>query len=292
MDTNEYEAISSRRINSNTEKPINVPVTLFRYRSLDRAISEVRENYLWFSSPLSNNDPFDSWPSLEGCDKDLRQILRDNGLEDTGDIADNVCADRKLIVIGKLLELLRQYAICCFTKRSDSLQLWSLYASNHSGICIEYDVPTLKSVGALKRVTYTEKMLAKPFSKSTHPDKRELVRAFFNKSSEYKSEQEWRVVRKDGGKVKLSNCIRGIYIGTNYRRIEGEKIATLKELISICGERNLPLYMMRRSFTEYRLTPVRINGDNLSEEGRMELYNINWFIKSKESELGLMQDKQ
>ena len=90
----------------------------------------------------------------------------------------------------------------------------------------------------------------------------------------------------------LSNCIRGIYIGTNYRRIEGEKITTLKELISICEERNLPLYVMRRSFTEYRLTPVRINGDNLSEEGRMELYNINWFIKSKESELGLMQEKQ
>lgn len=274
-------SMGMNKINSYLEKTAHLPKTLFRYRSLDRAVGEIRDEYVWFSSPLDNNDPFDSWPSMEGCDSDIRQLLREQGLDDTGIIADCVCGDREMIVIGKLLELLGRYAICCFTARADSLQMWSLYARNHSGICIEYDVPALSSLGALKQVMYSEKMLARPFRESTTPDMRELVKAFFDKSSEYKSEEEWRIVETNKGKVHLSDCIRGVYLGTNYRILKEEEIALLKELIAICGERDIPLYVMHRSFTDYHLTPVRINGENLSEEGRMELFNLNRFLDYK-----------
>lgn len=261
-----------------------IPSTLFRYRSFYRAFSEITEDYIWFSSPLENNDPFDSWPSIKGCDQDLRQILTDMGQDSEGFLADSTCGDRIMIVLGHILELLRQYSICCFSTRIDALQLWSLYANNHTGICIEYDVSAIKGIGLLRKVHYSEEMQSRPFKDSTSPDKKELVKAFFNKSTEYASEDEWRIIKNEGGRTYLDNAIVGVYLGTNYRHLDMENQAQLKPLLHFCEDKKIPLYCMRRSFTEYKLTPTRITGEELSIEGQLERFNLEQFIKNDVSE--------
>ena len=50
---------------------------------------------------MSTNDPFDSWPSLNGCDQDIRESLKKTGLDDGEILTDSACGDRIMIVIGK-----------------------------------------------------------------------------------------------------------------------------------------------------------------------------------------------
>ena len=270
-------------VNKNsTSDPISYtfPTTLFRYRTFCRALSEITKEYIWFSNPLDNNDPFDSWPSIKGCDQDLRQQLSDLGQDSEGFLADSACGDRIMIVIGHILELLEHYSICCFSTRIDALQLWSLYADHHTGICIEYDVSAIKKIGSLGKVRYSKEMLSRPFKDSTSPDKKELVKAFFNKSIEYASEDEWRIVKNGKGETKLDNAIVGVYLGTNYRHLNKKCRPQLKLLLQHCEDKKIPLYYMRRSFTEYKLTPTRIIGDDLSIEGQLERFNLEQFIKN------------
>ena len=46
----------------------------------------------------------------------------------------------------------------------------------------------------------------------------ELAKAFFNKSIEFSSEEEWRIVKKgEEGKEQIENAIVAVYLGANYR---------------------------------------------------------------------------
>lgn len=274
-------------------KSRSIPDSLFRYRSFKRGYEEVIENYLWFSCPLDNNDPFDSWPSLKGCDQDIRESLEKAGFDKEGMMADSFCGDRDMITVGRLLDLLKKFSICCFSRRIDALQLWSLYADNHRGICIEYDISALAKIGSIRRIQYSERMMSEPFRDSIKPDMKEMAKAFFNKSKEYSSEEEWRIVKgSEGGRIDLNDAVEAVYLGTNYRKLDNDDRERLRHLLEFCEKKQIPLFYMRRSFNEYRLTPVRITGDNLPDYGQLERFNLDYFLRrdldrvSKEGEGG------
>jgi hypothetical protein len=43
-------------------------------------------------------------------------------------------------IIQALKDAKNNYGICCFSKESNNILLWSHYADNHKGICIEIDI--------------------------------------------------------------------------------------------------------------------------------------------------------
>ena len=52
------------------------------------------------------------------------------------------------------LELLNSYRICCFSSRYDSILMWSHYADENKGICVEYDLGLLDHSNPILRHIY------------------------------------------------------------------------------------------------------------------------------------------
>ena len=114
--------------------------------------------------------------------------------------------------------------LCSFSASSRNTVLWSHYADQHSGICIEFDSDRLKlSDGILSKVNYAKKVPEVP-----HREMKEYAGAFLSKSDDWAYEEEWRYVTTEG-KPFLEfepDCIKRILLGwriskSNERAIEG-----------------------------------------------------------------------
>lgn len=135
---------------------------LYRYRPLasqdhlDREIKSISDRTLWFSSPLTFNDPYEFILDLRPGKVslgDLRDILTSEGIAVTE--KDNAWLRRQRRKVkgfgekavklyrGKLADLRNNKGVCCFSKKRDEPLLWGHYASCHTGICFEYETPKL-----------------------------------------------------------------------------------------------------------------------------------------------------
>lgn len=96
--------------------------------------------------------------------------------------------------------------ICCFSERRDSIPMWAYYAKNHTGICMEYDTTLLKDKDILNAIA--------PIN---YEKKRNTEYVHFNKSIEWKHEQEWRIAVRDYENDFLPfDCLSAIYLGVNF----------------------------------------------------------------------------
>lgn len=124
-----------------------------------------------------------------------------------------------------------EYRICCFSKEYKEILLWSHYANNHKGICIEIEVDE-ESIGKegifLKDIEYEEKLpelLSKEDGKSKDSkilltkklkkwEYEEEIRAFYNKS---------RIEKKRGIKLQIGKITR-IICGVRFSEDDEEKL--------------------------------------------------------------------
>ena len=99
--------------------------------------------------------------------------------------------------------------VYCFSKRNDSILMWSHYADKHKGICIEFEVePTEKD---MIEVVYSEKkskfdilrvtslilgleFLKKPFDASDQEFNKKIMEPCYTKSNEWEYEKEVRYI--------------------------------------------------------------------------------------------------
>lgn len=131
--------------------------------------------------------------------------------------------------------------ICCFAYEQNDF-LWNKFGNNYNGVCVEYSVDDLLSIGDICRVKYVEdklifnlrKLLYQMINdKAKHSEFlkinifRELV---ISKKDKFRKESEYRILLKneDKNKIKKIKPIK-IYIGHNVAK---EK---QKEIISICN---------------------------------------------------------
>lgn len=221
--TDQSEALALKRL--------NFPKALYRYRSLDRlayVLDELREGYVFLSDPAKFNDPYDSALSTS-LSLFLSQALEPYGYGDPSTVSgfiesmDEAARNSLWWVVYGLLSLhyggnlgnpenqgifgvLRNFVrVSCFTTNPNSVVMWSHYASQHTGICIEFNESSIRSspkfLGLVHPVRYAKQLfdLTQVFSPLT-PDK---DNAFFpiiaacHKSEEWSYEKEWRLVAVD-----------------------------------------------------------------------------------------------
>jgi hypothetical protein len=91
----------------------------FQYN--DQSLTALRETRFWAAHPSKFNDPFDCAFSVDG---NLRALYSN---------------------------YTKSKAICCFSKRVDSILMWSHYANNHTGFCVGFDESCF---GGLKELLY------------------------------------------------------------------------------------------------------------------------------------------
>ena len=157
--------------------------------------------------------------------------------------------------------------VSCFSKRNNSILMWSHYANSHRGVCIEYERPESDE---FKDVVYSKK---RPFSKiykavshgigleilgqkteleDLEEDLEETLKPFFIKSQDWTYEKEVRclyskskhndnVKRVDNKYILDIGIPKRIYIGCN---ASGEE---LDLLIEMAERRDIDVVFMKKS---------------------------------------------
>lgn len=195
------------------------PINLYKYKDLsgdgiDHVEDMLRNNQLWYSSPLHFNDPFDC-----RCVFDVRSsreeivlrkaafLTKRNGvtLADAVAEADNEIPSEPKEVEDWQTQQIEGHSqraansgILCLTPVFDNFIMWTHYAKNHTGICIQFRVrdvskeDQLKFIAAAWPVEYADRCPVINIVRDGMPD---IVRkAFLTKSTPFRYEQEWRSV--------------------------------------------------------------------------------------------------
>ena len=153
-------------------------IILYQYGPYNKnTIYKIKHGQMYFSDPLTFNDPFD--PLIRVLDKNHSEGL---------------------------IKLLN-FRVSCLSPEIDNLLLWSHYADKHQGICVAYDITELleKDNIIFRKIEYIEDPLPKPqlglifvsLIRNTRPNKSiTLINTFTKKDKAWDYEKEYRLIRQ------------------------------------------------------------------------------------------------
>ncbi len=162
--------------------------------------------------------------------------------------------------------------VACFSEDNTSLLMWSHYAWNHKGFCIEYDFNNSAYSKHLKPVQYTKDrhFISKDFRDGSNRDfGNSIIAAALYKSDVWDYEKEWRLVigRNDSlnpqdllnpqyiDKIPylcLKDFITAVYIGA-----KADQKYCLQICEHYCGS-DVKVYQMQMQTDCYKLKPIQI----------------------------------
>ena len=243
------------------------PTSLFKYCPIDKhSISSLVKGFLWLAQPRSFNDPFDTLsvfkPSFSDADiaAHLNECARSKGeLENftAGNVHDE--REKMIEVLSKMEEAIRTCGVASLSATPFEVLMWSHYADNHRGICIEYERTANNDLGgsACRRVEYSNR---RPITKdlSFFQDPEGFTnRILYTKAPCWKYELEWRLVffSKEPGKLVRERStdarVRSITFGIRASRSDIQTVrALLKE------KPDIQLYQMRTDGNSFDLKSV------------------------------------
>lgn len=171
---------------------------------------------IWQASAASLNDPFECTPSFvftHEPDKIMAQLigtLRKNDPNLTHNAA--VVEATAIYLQGRhrnpamwdalrddLIHVFRhKLGLYCLTERKDSILMWSHYAADHTGYCLEFEATDYTPVfGTAQCVSYADAYPEINFYNTTDEDK--LTLSFLTKFTDWSYEREWRIIDHDAG---------------------------------------------------------------------------------------------
>ena len=163
--------------------------------------------------------------------------------------------------------LQRRLKLAAFTEIPDSLVLWSHYAANHEGFCVEYDFanhpPHDPMVQALFPVVYTENRFTigdylNKLRNGGNVNPAVPILAAIHKSPDWAYEREWRLVQMDNG--GMDGVLVPMPQPTSVRIGARMKPDHRTELCQIAKTAGFTAYEMRLSTTDFKLKSVKIAG--------------------------------
>ena len=195
---------------------------------------------IFFSYPLSFNDPFDCqirpFDNQEIEDKDLKAYLEKckgkHNLSRRHIDLMMKSPKRKDVLRNIGLSFAENIGVYCLTERKENILMWSHYANNHKGFCLEFKTDC-KFFGRAQKIIYSEDYPNFNFFKSTQ--KQTAKAMLLTKASDWSYEKEWRIVdHEDGAGLKTypKNSLTGVILGC---RIEEENKKTILEWLSRLG---------------------------------------------------------
>ena len=272
-----------------------LPPSLYKYRRLDDyTIESLYRKSIWLSNYKELNDPFESLMKYD-LEKHLIEYFLETDFEsdfsrnygvslseedlklirnsrEPYNVYYDLCEQKSLPTfkkptksqlrenIVKLFEKYREYSyLGCFSEINDSLLMWSHYADNGKGICVEYCLNNI-DISYLFPVFYSYEMYE--FSiKDLHTLVRNLIKA---KDWEY--EQEWRIVyltdkmKQNNHYVKIPTPTR-IFLGP---RFDENASGSIDALAKIAGDLKVPIFKTQLSSKEYKIV-VHSQLENISK---------------------------
>jgi len=278
----------------------NLPKTLFKYCSFDennRNVNNLKKDIVWMNNPKNFNDPYEFTFSintdkvieqkyekktklfLEVCEKDfsnedIEKIKLDSNSFDV--VINNLLKEGKFTqdkldkFEEKYIGVTQQYIdnfdirkffkVSSFAEENDLLLMWSHYAQNHTGFCIEYDIDSLgfdsKVTQLLYPIVYSEEIFditdfyLNENDEHSHIDY--LLEGMLRKSSEWEYEKEWRLITVNEDEFGTECAMpkpKSIFLGSQF------DADNLKKLYNFCSDHKINLYHMKLDKLEYKLTP-------------------------------------
>ncbi|WP_165758916.1 DUF2971 domain-containing protein [Niastella yeongjuensis] len=272
-------------------KSLHFPKSFFKYRWLtERTIQTIEEGYIWLAEIASLNDPFECSIQFDN-DECLRHFYGSDQFRLTFEIMTGqrlttkeisvlstsdkpydeylkICALRKIAIginseeqLKKVQrrwteiveEMNRNLRICSFSLNSSSLLLWSHYACEHKGICIEYDLEDVDEIRAfMQPVMYRDRVhKIGLFEEYTTM---QMIGASLIKSKDWVYEQEWRLTifkQKDKFPQKMKVPVpKGIYLGTRFA-LNSDDLKN--KLFKIASAKGIPIFQMEKHPQEFKL---------------------------------------
>lgn len=144
--------------------------------------------------------------------------------------------------------------ISCFSEIWDSILMWSYYANNHSGICIEFDMSKLDRNDELTSQIY--RGMSKVQYSPIRADVQYLntptsgLNFLATKADVWSHEHEWRLICETEMEYLPFDCVSNVYIGVNYDVLTSE----YKELVNAVNTyEGLSIKKCKLSFERYQI---------------------------------------
>ncbi len=251
---------------------------LYKYRPFDpdseRSIDRVRDilvrSRLWLSSPADFNDPFDMSAKIvteatvgERRDR-FNKILKNQGVR---------WKERRLVVgdfLKKPRELLEKDLATIFQARIEkigvhsfagdprSILMWSHYAKDHTGICIQFErARDFNTLSGAVPVEYTTDYPESNFINNFHES---LGKVLLRKHEGWRYENEQRIVMPSEARKYLHiepDAVVGIIMGCRISDDGRAQIETLLKERDSAKMLPIRLYMAQQHKSKYKLSIVR-----------------------------------
>ena len=167
---------------------------------------------VWLSSPVSFNDPFDCAITLsrdklkESVDHAITEIARRNGIpREQIKNHDKIINEDQVAyewLRNSLRTSMQKIGVLCLSAIPYEILMWSHYAENHKGFCVEYDFSVGTQVRLLAQpVRYSETIPMLSLANLPSDAKDNFLEVcIFTKAKQWEYEQEWRVLMHEGGR--------------------------------------------------------------------------------------------
>ena len=183
------------------------PKYIYKYfGDVPRALDTIINGKLWFSAPCRFNDVFDCDLSINVnsiFDSALKIFPDKRGLRPGSPMWHEIqrTTFKSVSVLKKEFEELKtNVGIACFSEAFDSLLMWSHYANNHSGICVEYNLLDMNrhvSYSPVPVIYSSDRVFIDKISIDTieYDAMKSLINCTTTKSLEWSYEREWRIIQ-------------------------------------------------------------------------------------------------
>ena len=222
---------------------------------------------LYFSHPDQLNDPLDCrvdiFDSLDRAIHSAASAKRDQVEKLREFINDSVN-------INKIESFIENLGVCAFSRELENTLMWSHYADNHRGLCLNYGLPksffdeTIHDILGIVEVDYGLSPLSDWFLHVLNeymPSCEEFIRslikkAFTVKAELWRYEQENRIVRKTAGAHTIDKqFLKQICFGL---ATPDTDVTLVKNIVDQCGY-DIDLFRMARSkSTDFGLEPIEL----------------------------------
>ncbi|HCZ9033973.1 DUF2971 domain-containing protein [Vibrio alginolyticus] len=262
---------------------------LYKYRKFSEfLIRELCSSNIYFSDPKLFNDPLDCSPVIINDLKDdelerlcFQMLVKELGEEIALERLENfryysqehlTCEKQKLSylyqlqseVMVQLDAVMKNRGVLSLSSKHDSPLMWSHYADEHRGVCIEFDMDS--AVRVPKAIDYdsvrgiSAKLIHDYFVDGAKSALEQIEsQYFFNKAGEWRYESEWRLLSNKCGENPAPFNISAVYFGM---RCDNWIIASLIKL----------LYQHESGLKFYKMYPDRSS----FELHESELYPQEW----------------
>ena len=208
----------------------SLPGTLYCYKPVCPYTLDIfKSGTFWFSSPTGFNDPFDCkvYPSKESAIKRTTDQLEKKGILLTDEEAKEIVTDKK--VKEAVDKVMNGKGILCLTPHPDNILMWSHYADNHKGICLELDVRACPEFFVYPvKVAYAAEYPTFNLGEETNS-------IYATKYKDWAYEDEIRILKDRVGKHEFApRCLRSVILGCRVNEETKQKVK-----MAIAGNGNL-----------------------------------------------------